>query len=472
MPATFHSMSAPHRKRLLVFSAVYFVVYFIGAAVYFKERVFLDGAYYFFHVVQSQHFHVEHQRFILAPSQLLAWLGVRLHLPLQVVLMLNSLNPVLYFLVLFAVCFYVLKDEAACWTLLFLGVCGVYFLYFVPMYEVWYGGLLLILFSSMMNRQFYQHPYQLAWLGLVVLTLLFSYPLMIVGFAFFSIYHFLEIRKVPFKVVVFFIVLVIGWLTWKTLFISDYENGKISYPFSRIGITLQENFTPVSNIKSLFIFLISVYTESMVMLLAVVVVLLLRKAFGKAVLILAFVGGYILMINSTHSFPWNHTNYFERMYLLLIPLCMLPFIREIYIPSRHKRVMEFLFVLVILYRGLLIELHAIVYSDRIERIEEFIEIAQQQGGSKFFVNADEYPGDRALNEWSFPMETILFSSMKPGMQTVAISLKSDLEAREVDTLLNGQSFHLRLNEVFDDDWLNQQYFHLQHGAYVPLQKLK
>lgn len=465
-------MIAPHRKRLLAFSAVYFVVYFIGAAVYFKERIFLDGAYYFFHVVQSQQFHVEHQRFILVPSQLLTWLGVRLHLPLQLVLMLNSLNPVLYFLLLFGVCFYVLKDEAGCWTLLFLGVCGVYFLYFVPMYEVWYGALLLVIFSSMMNRQFYQYPYQLVWLGLVVLTLLFSYPLMIIGFLFFTLYHFLEIRKIPVRVAVFFIVLVFGWLTWKTLFISDYENGKISYPFSRIGITLQENFTPISNIKALFVFLFTVYTESMVMLLIVVVMLLLRKAYDKVFLILAFSGGYILLINITHNFPWNHTNYFERMYLLLIPLGMIPFLREIYIPSRHKRVMEILFVLIILYRGLLIELHAIVYSDRMERIEEFIEMAHQQGGSKFSVNADEYPGDRALNEWSFPMETILFSSMENGNQTVAISLKSDLEAREVDTLLNGQNFHLRLNEVFNDDWLNQQYFHLQHGSYVPLQKLK
>lgn len=206
------------------------------------------------------------------------------------------------------------------------------------------------------------------------------------------------------------------------------------------------------------------------MMLLVVVFLLIRKAYTKALLIVVFVFGYILMINITHNFPWRHSNYFERMYLLLIPLSVLPFFREIYLTSRYKRPLEILFVLIIFYRGVLIVLHAKEYSNRIKDVEEFVASAQAQGSSKFYVEGATYPDNPALNEWSFPMETILFSSLAPGAHTVTISLKSDLDAPEIDTLLNERSFHLRLNEVFNDDWLNQRYFHLADGNYMPLPK--
>ncbi|MGB3074515.1 MAG: hypothetical protein WBB36_04305, partial [Chitinophagales bacterium] len=382
-------MSTAHNKRLLIFGAVYFLIYLAGAVIFYKERIFLDGAYYFFHVVQSENFWVEHQRFILIASQLLLLTGVKLHLTLQTLLLLNSVNPVLYLFFFFFICVIILKDEAAGWTLLFLGACGVYFLYFVPMYEVWYGAVLLVFFSSLLQRQFYRTPLQLAILCVIVLSLLFSYPLMIIGFVFFTCYHFLAQRRLPWKVAVLFILMVICWLTWKSLFISDYENGKVSYPFSRIGTTLRENFTPLSNIKSLILFLFTVYGEAMIMLLLTVSLLLYRRNYLKTALILGFTIGFILMINITHNFPWNHSNYFERMYLLLIPLCMLPFLREVYHTSKQKLGLEMAFLLIIIYRGVQIVQHSAPYSDRIVRVEQFVESAQGQDGSKFFVKGED-----------------------------------------------------------------------------------
>src|SRR5678815_178669 len=93
----------PVRKSLILFGTSYFIAYLIAAILFYKERIFLDVSYYLFHVVQSENFRVEHQRFILIPSQALAWLGVKLHLSLQTVILLNSINPVLYLWVLFSI---------------------------------------------------------------------------------------------------------------------------------------------------------------------------------------------------------------------------------------------------------------------------------------------------------------------------------------------------------------------------------
>src|ERR1700759_4392681 len=95
--------------------------------VFYKERIFLDGAYYFFHVVQSQHFCIEHQRYILAISQLLPCIGSWFHLSLSTLLVLSSVNPVLYDALLFYFITYRLHHEGAAWALLLNTCCGVYF---------------------------------------------------------------------------------------------------------------------------------------------------------------------------------------------------------------------------------------------------------------------------------------------------------------------------------------------------------
>jgi hypothetical protein len=68
------------------------------------------------------------------------------------------------------------------------------------------------------------------------------------------------------------------------------------------------------------------------------------------------------------------------------------------------------------------------------------------------------------------MEALLFSSLNNPQRTVTISLKSDLEAGDVQPLLNERTFRLRLNEVRDDAWLNPDYFRLQEGSYTELNK--
>jgi hypothetical protein len=74
----------------------------------------------------------------------------------------------------------------------------------------------------------------------------------------------------------------------------------------------------------------------------------------------------------------------------------------------------------------------------------------------------------SLDEWSLPMEAIIFSSLGNNQHSVTISWKADIENQDIFKKLDDTKFRLRLDEIFPDDWLNRNYFHLKQGEYREL----
>jgi len=438
------------------------------AIIFFKERIFLDGSYYFFHVVQHETFHVEHQRFILAISQLLAVIGTKLHLSLNTVMILNSVNPVLYLWIFFLLSIFWLRNEAIAWVLLLSSVCGIYFIWFIPMYEVWYGCVLLIFFAGVLERKYYFRVTHQIIFGILFITLLFSYPLIFIGVIYFSVAHFIRERKIPISIAAIYLLSFAVWLVWKYFFISDYETGKIEYPVSQMGNTIHQNFTTLSDFKNLIAFLFGVYPEEMICLIMTVVFLFVKKEKLQAFLLLGFVGALILLVNLTHEQPWKHSNYFERMYLLLIPLCLVPFLKNVFLSMRTKVFAELIIGAIVVFRLSQIVHHAKDYTAHEHEVESIIEKARQNSGSKFTVDFANHPELSSLDEWSLPMEAIIFSSLGNNQHSVTISWKADIENQDIFKKLDDTKFRLRLDEILPDDWLNQNYFHLEDGPYKEL----
>ena len=453
---------------LLIGGNLYLVAYFFLALLFYKERIFLDGSYYFFHVVQGSTFHVEHQRFILAVSQLLAVIGTWLHLSLNTILLLNSMNPVFYLWILFLLSIFWLKHEGLARALLLSSVCGIYFIWFCQMYEVWYGCVLLIFFAGVLERKLYFTVIQKIIFGILLVTLLFSYPLIFIGVIYFSISHFVKERNMTRGVAVIYVLSFAVWLVWKYFFLSDYETGKIGYPLSRVGTTLHENFSSPGDLKNLLNFLFQIYPEEMLMLIVTVVFLVVRKEKLQALLLSGFVIAFILLINLTQPQPWNHTNYFERMYLLLIPLCIVPFFLKTFLLIKNKYLVELAVVAIVITRLTQIVQHEKDYSGHMKELEMLITRAQQNSGSKFMVDFAKHPELSSLDEWSFPMEALIFSSLENNQHSVTLSWKADNQNPDLAKPLSDTKFRLRLDEIYPDDWLNQRYFHLKHGVYEEL----
>ncbi len=455
-------------RRVAIIGNIYLFLYFIFALVYYKERIFLDGSYYFFHVVQHETFHIEHQRFILAISQLLTVIGTKLNLSLNTVLILNSVNPVIYLWSLFLLSTLWLRSEGICWALLLSSVCGIYFIYFIPMYEVWYGGVLLIFFAGILEKQFYQSRLQQIIFVLLLITLLFSYPLIFIGVIYFSAAHFLRVKKISKTVLSIYALVFLGWIFFKYFFISDYESGKIEYPLSQEGSIVSQNFGSFSGLWEWKSFLFHIYTEEMICFTATVIFLFVKRHRWQALLLIATLFAFLLLIGFFHFQPWKHSNYFERMYLLLIPLCFVPFFLNVFSEWKWKIVLEIFAVIVIGIRMSQIVQHSAEYEKHLDEISSLIEKSHQQQGSKFKVDFSKHPELNSLDEWSLPMEALIFSSLKSNTNSVTISWQADIENPSILQKLNAQNFRLRLDEIYPDSWLNKKYFMLQHGNYNEL----
>lgn len=456
-------------KRVFVFGIAWLIAYSVSAIIFFKERIFLDGAYYFFHTVQKESFHIEHQRFILAISQALTVLGAKIHQPLNVLLLLNSLTPVFFLWGLFLLSILWLRHEGIAWCLLLASVCGITFIYFIPMYEVWYGCTLLIFFAGMLEKRVYVSIGHQILFGLVLITLLFSYPLIFIGIIYFSMVHFLQVKQMPPGRLAVVYVLSFGlWLGWKYFFLSEYETGKIEYPLSQQGDIMKQNFGDVQNLWAALRFFFDTYLVEMVYLMATVAGLLLMKARLQAGILLMTVAGFLLLISCFHVQPWKHSNYFERMYLLLVPLCFVPFATWL-LPSLSRNLFfDFCFVMVLLLEGWSIIENSDRYVSHIDQIEMVIDKAKAQPGSKFYVDFAANPELTSLDEWSLPMETLIFSSLKDPDGSVTVSWKADIMSPEIMKQLDSSTFRLRLGEIYPDAWLNEDYFTLRAGPYVEL----
>src|SRR5688572_4443550 len=121
----------------------------VASAVFFEERMLADAAFYLSKVINEESFHIEHQRYILALSQLFTLLSVKLHLPLKAVLIVHSIGHVLFFYALFLICRYVLQNRIAGWWILLCQTAGLLHGFFVPMFEVYYAAGLLVLVYSL-----------------------------------------------------------------------------------------------------------------------------------------------------------------------------------------------------------------------------------------------------------------------------------------------------------------------------------
>src|ERR1700749_3504358 len=171
---------ASSRNYYSILTNTFFIVAAIFAIVFAHERFQADGAYYLFKVVNYEHFQVEHQRYILAISQMLPLLGAKLGLSMNPIIILNSLNNVVFFYLLFLYAVHYLKDKTAGVAIILFQCFGILHIQFTPMYEIWYGTVLIVLVRSHLVQGRYITAKDLLLLGVIMTTVLFSHPLMFI----------------------------------------------------------------------------------------------------------------------------------------------------------------------------------------------------------------------------------------------------------------------------------------------------
>ncbi|MEO8590150.1 MAG: hypothetical protein ABI432_12325 [Flavobacteriales bacterium] len=433
---------------------------------YADQRIYADSGYYLARVINEGTFHVEHGRWVLALSQILALAGVKLGLSMSTLILLHSLNNVVFLGLCMWFAARVLRNERAVIALAAVHLIGLTHGLFCPIFELYYGVDLLILFQAVLVSE--RLVPRTRWILLVLLFL---------G-AISS--HFMALLLVPGMLLIgghwrdrrLMLVLgsaLIAFLALHFATMSYYESGQLSFIWQ---ITSPSRVLPLFSLE----FLRTQITRAWehypdVLLLMIVTSVALWRSRQRRVFAIFWLGLLAIHVLTGLYMPWPmHDRYREQVdfaapawVVLIGVLRVLPLVRWR------------LFLLIVLlicagYRMVCAEWIAPYYEARTRWQQAWIDGARHIGLHKVIVDPAGVtfgpPGHKVSPYWSTGVECLLLSAKDGPDAVVSVITTDDLECPDVVAHLD--KFIFRCWDVLDNEYLDQRYFKLSGGRYVPL----
>lgn len=438
----------------------FFILMLLSIFLY-KERLFADSAYYFFHAINSSWFHIEADRITIALSQIFpltaAWLGF----PLKYLLVIYSLGHELFFYALFLLLLYQLKDKTAAVLFLLMHLIGQLHLFYIPFVEISYGAGLAIVFFSILRTDKWKDDKWLIFFLLVEWLVLFSHPenlYLIPVLLFFDFLNRGLIRRIHFaSISIFFIGLGI-----KALNFSSYDQKKLGNSLSEPA----EQISAGNYIGEVWEVYLQYYPELLLFFgLSIAFLSFQRKwkllAFSTASL--AFLLFLINKIEPTNTFYW----YVEVVNTPVVFLVLFFFMFTTWegLSTRIKEWAILGLLLMALLRITWIWSYGEPLRERTAQLERLVDYAQGLGHSKYLINEANYKKPYSEITWANPIEALLFSAIDGKEKTVSIITDQDLAYSNNKEQLNDSTFLFRKFNAEPLSFLNPRYFELKKEGY-------
>jgi len=442
-----------------------FLILSVFAVIFFKERLFTDAGYYIFRTINNESFWIEHNRFVLIFPQVLPLIAVKLKLNLQFILVLYSLSHVLLPYLIFLLTRYGFKNKETGILLLLLQTIGLLSAYFTPVFELYYGVSLLVLFAVVLDNKIKKVKY-LCLLVALELLILTSHPYSNILFAFVIILHINENNWKYYKQYLLFGSVLIGVFIFKIYTASEYEQGKTK---AFINTLNRANYDLIY-LKSLAGFLITYYKELLILLLTTFGYYFMTKKYIKSIIVVSFFLINLVIINISY-YGFEHSRYQEQVYFSLIFIGLFPFTIDMLknIGTKYRTVFYLLTFALIVNRLFLIYEESDGFNNRTNTMEHLINQAQMIDGSKYEINQDYITNDSCVGpNWSYPIETMLISGLNADHKTITICTEEDMSYNDNRSKLRPNAYLFRRWEIYDINTLNQYYFHLENSDYYML----
>lgn len=454
-------------SRVVDFFNAVVAVFALGVAVYFfRERLFVDAAYYFFHTVNSGAFHIEHGRLVLALSQVIPLAALYAGFGLQDLMVAASVGNALYFIVLALILRFYFKNSFMALGVLLIPIVNQHFLHFSPMLEITYGGGLLFLFYALYRKQDRSLLENIAVI-IVLVFVLTSHPEHFISV---SVLLPLAYRKdlgwrnlFWWALGVMVLVLIIKLSTF-----SDYEAGKVT-AFTGHNYHYKQLFD-VNYLVKMGAMIFKNYIFMWILLILSVVHFIRTRQRIKSLLILTGVFAVVVLVNSAIDAA-TYTRYIQSMYSPMVAIVLLFFTAEV-LPGVKMPTRIFGVVLLVLF--MVVESLRIInfgqeLSQRTALFQQIISSARSEQGSKFIIDKHNWSHEPHWFSWSVPMEILLFSAEKNSKDALSIVENADIDYGNNRELVNEETFILRCFETVPHDYLNSNLFELPRGNYVPLE---
>ncbi len=443
-----------------------FVVLFVMAVTLYQERLFVDSGYYIFRVINGGFFWIEHDRLVLAFSQILPLCALWLNAGLKTILIGYSIGHVLYFYLLFFIALFLLKDMWAALGIILIQVLGIIFTFFTPQFELYYGAGLLFLFYSFLSKRVI-HKWNIVLLVVLEVLILTSHPMNFMLLLFVLCFDFVTNDNKYQKHYTFLLLILLAGIIFKFLTLSEYEHGKIFFHLNFTKNRQYLNLLNMAYLVELIRFLVSYYIDVVVLLIINILFYFKAREYGKLMLLSAFSMGYIVLINITYD-AVEPGRYIEQLYFPLVIIVILPFLYDVFRRMSHKFFPAILLTVIVIYRLFLIIDHSIPFQQRALQITRLTAHCQQLDGSKFMFKEKNIRRSYSMLNWSYPIETILLSALEGKEKAVTLINEKDFRYCSDNKSLTKEYFIFRSKEIYPDSYLNASYFNLAPAVYRPL----
>lgn len=429
-----------------------------------EERLYADSGYYLARVINEGAFRIEHGRWVLALAQLPAWLGAKLGLSMQALILLHSLANVLLLAIAMLIAGYVLRDARAVIAIALLHVIGLSDGLFCPVFELYYAADLLVLFVALLRSTASPTPYRM--IALVALLMLIASSHLFAA-ALLAGIIFLHMHRIDRRQSLLLSSALIAQLTLHAFTLSAYEKDHLAF-VKRLHADALAAWLRPATWGDAFAYASHHYPDALLLMLVTLVLLIRQRRGWQAAFIIAFLlaaTGLILLKEP----GFLHDRYREQLNFPVVAWLILMLTFFVDWSGKRHAVLITLVALTLGYRMVEAERLAPFYQERTAWIKQRIALAQRLHLTKAIVTTPVYfgPVDHAIEAgWSLPVESLLLSAEESPSTTVSIIGTQDLQCPGVAQGLDELVF--RCWDIVPARWLDERWFTTPHGRYVPL----
>jgi hypothetical protein len=284
-------------------------------------------------------------------------------------------------------------------------------------------------------------------------------------FVFLLLYDFNPKKTKKLKSYLLFALIFAGVIVYKAYFMCPYETGKLSWQFAYQSNQQYLQMLDLSFYAKLGTFLVTYYSEVLIAFVLIIFILIKSRKWFKLMLVFGTFFIYLFLICSANTII--HSRYMEQVIYPLVAIAFIPLIYSF--PDEPRPGLQNFSVLfisgLIAYRLFIIYSGSELFVARVNQMENIIRSARQFGGSKFIVSESNVDKGYTQLNWSYPIETMLLSSIDGSDLTITVVPGEDIRFSPENRNLAPNQFLFRKWEIKDHIWLNNQYFHLDPGPY-------
>jgi hypothetical protein len=408
-------------KRLYLIGILGYGIALILAFIFYQERTeFGDIAFHLFEIISKGSLAIQNYRFAAAGTQIFPLIGYKASLPLTTIMQLYSCGFVLFYLLCYCICGFVLKQYRWGLILLFINTLFASHTFFWIQSELPQGLAILCVFFALSDA--YPHQKWSLLLQLVLLCVLaFVHPIIPVVFFFILLFLWLSKHFTTRRTLTMSAIFSLFYVVKTFLFRSTYDHGSMGAIKN-----FRKLFPDYINLDSNYRFIHLTMTHYYWIPIAIIGISIwyfYQKNWHKLLLFLSAFFGYFLLIQV--SFPNASTAdcIRENLYLPLAAIIALPIVWDVFHTGRYKSLALGFTLLVVLTFCVRVLYTLPIYAERLQLLTSYVDTHRNE---KIIAkpNAAGMAGQPLI--WATPYESWLISTSRYN-RTASIVLTDSID---------------------------------------------